>query len=588
MPPSTQDLGAQVNPDGVLYTIWAPDHADASVSVEPKAGGLARRVDLHRDTSGYFQALDPLGVGGDLYTISLDGAPGIPDPASRFQPEGVFGPSQVVDSRVYPWQPVAWQRPAWNGQVVYELHIGTFTPEGTWRAAIDHLDQVRDLGVTVIEIMPVSEWRGRWNWGYDGVYLFAPSHNYGTPDDMRAFVDACHQRGLAVMLDTVYNHVGPAGDHLSHYAGAYFDHGAESPWGRGYNLDGPDSAPVRHMILQNIRYWLTEFRLDGFRMDATQAIKDDSPRHILSEIREIVHAAGGFIIAEDNRNSAAVLDEAERGGWRFDGVWANDFHHTARVSQTREKHTYFVSYLGSADEIVETLKHGWLFTGQYHPFTQKNKGESCSHFPPQQFVYCISNHDQVGNRAWGERMHDLTSPEGYRALSLFLCLIPYTPMLFMGQEWAASSPFLYFTDQPAEVGDAIRAGRRHEFGFTDTDEMLDPQDPDTFRRSALIWEDLRHPAHAKVLDLYRDGLKLRRELFGSANPPRDTWQVQASGNTVVIDYRINRRHLQVYYYMEPTLMEMPHGGRCLIHSNEVCYSDGPLLRSPETLVYCFS
>lgn len=581
---SIGDLGAIVIPKGVQYTLWAPEHATAAAAIRTEDGEL-RRIDLLKDAEGYFHGLDPEGRAGDLYTFSLDDAPGIPDVASRFQVEGVTGPSQVWDSAPFRWKSAKWERPAWCGHIVYELHVGTFTLEGTWLAAIERLPHLRDLGITVIEMMPLAEWSGRWNWGYDGVFLFAPSHNYGTPDDLRAFVDASHGFGIAVMLDIVYNHIGPVGDYLGRSTRKFYNHDDESPWGRGYNFDGPDSGPVRRMVLQNIRYWLEDFRLDGFRMDATHAIKDDSESHILRDVARLVHQAGGFIVAEDDRNSAAVLDAAEQGGWHFDAAWADDFHHTARVSQTREKEAYFASYEGNAAEIVDTLKNGWLFCGQYHPFSGEPRGTNCNHFPPEQFVYCISNHDQVGNRAEGERMHDLVTPEGYRALSLLLCLVPYTPMLFMGQEFAARSPFLYFTDHPDDVGQAILKGRRKEFSLEDDAPMPDPQEGSTFTRSKLQWSDLDLEGNRKVLDLYKAGLKLRRDLFEGRNPGRDTWEVRADGNSVLLEYRLRGRHIQVYYFLEPTDFEMPPKAKCLLRTNDPRFHIGDPTRSPETLVF---
>lgn len=584
MQTTTLDLGAQVTENGVTYTIWAPDHRSAVAAVQ-SPDGERRRIELSRNFDGYFTGVDPTGRAGDLYTYSLDGAPGIPDVASRFQPQGVTGPSQVVEANTFKWKSAKWERPAWCGHVVYELHVGTFTQEGTWARAVERLAHLKELGVTVVEVMPVAQWSGRWNWGYDGVFLFAPSRSYGTPDDFRAFVDACHVLGIAVMLDIVYNHIGPVGDYLGRSTRKFYNHDDESPWGSGYNFDGPDAAPVRNLVLQNIRYWLNDFHLDGFRMDATHAIKDDSDSHILREIAHIVHQAGGFIVAEDDRNSAAVLDEAENGGWHFDAAWADDFHHTARVSQTREKEAYFASYNGDASEIVDTLKNGWLFCGQYHPFSGRPRGTSCHHFPPEQFIYCISNHDQVGNRAEGERMHDLVTPEGYRALSLFLCLVPYTPMLFMGQEFAVRSPFLYFTDHPDDVGQAILKGRREEFKLAEDAPMPDPQEASTFTRSKLQWSDLDLEGNGKVLDLYKAGLKLRRELFDERNPGRDTWEVRADGNSVLLEYRLRGRHIQVYYFLQPTDFVMPPKSKCLLRTNDSQFHTGEPTRSPETLVF---
>jgi maltooligosyltrehalose trehalohydrolase len=292
---------------------------------------------------------------------------------------------------------------------------------------------------------------------------FAPSRCYGTPDDLKALIDACHLRGLAVILDVVFNHLGPEGNYSHQYSDYFFHQGRDNPWGQNFNLDGPNSEPVRALLRQNIRYWLDDFRFDGFRMDATHAVHDPSPVHVMAELADIVHARGGFIIAEDDRNAREILEPHEKKGWNFDAIWADDFHHVMRVSQTAERETYYSIYRGSIDEIVRTLRQGWLYTGQFSSFHKGHRGTPCEDFPPRNFIYCLSTHDQIGNRLLGGRLNDDISPAAYRALSLFLCLVPYTPMLFMGQEWGASSPFLYFTDMPDDLGVKIAEGRKREF-----------------------------------------------------------------------------------------------------------------------------
>ena len=319
------DVGPCLHGEGVTYRVWACGHRAVVVQVE-KATGEKYRVPLEQaKESGYFFGLDARGVAGDFYKISIDGAAAIPDFASHFQPEGVFGRSQVVDAGAYEWRTNHWTRPAYAGQVIYECHLGTFTKAGTYLGAIERLDYLVSLGVTALELMPVADWAGDRNWGYDGVMLFAPAHAYGTPDDFRALVDACHQRGLAVILDIVYNHLGPEGNFSHQYSDFFFHEGKDNPWGQNFNLDGANSEPVRAFLRQNIRYWLTEFRIDGFRMDATHMVHDPSPVHLLSEVAGIVHEHGGFIIAEDDRNSREILESREKRGWNFDGLWSDDF-----------------------------------------------------------------------------------------------------------------------------------------------------------------------------------------------------------------------------------------------------------------------
>src|SRR5580658_491374 len=514
------DLGPCLDASGVTYRVWALGHTSVVAQIE-KQNGTRYSLNLEQaKDSGYFYGIDLGGEPGDLYQFSIDCALPIPDFASHFQPRGILGPSQVVNAKAYRWETINWKRPAWNGQVVYECHIGTFTPEGTFRSAIEKLSHLSSLGVTAIELMPLADWAGERNWGYDGVMLFAPSRSYGAPDDLRALIDACHGHGIAVILDVVFNHLGPEGNYGHQYSDYFFHQGKDNSWGQNFNLDGPNSEPVRAFLRQNIRYWLDDFRIDGFRMDATHALPDSSPVHLLAEIADLVHVRGGFIIAEDERNQREILEPHEKKGWNFDAIWADDFHHTVRVSQTQEQQCYYGMFRGSADEIAQTLRQGWLYCGQMSSLHQKPRGTRCDDFSPERFIHCISNHDQVGNRLLGDRLHQVISPEAYRAISLFLCLTPYTPLLFMGQEWGTTPPFFYFTDMPDYLGMKIAEGRKREFlatGFVtdpgDLKKMPYPNDPDTFLCSKLDWNEISQDKHRRLLNLYQAGLKLRRELF---------------------------------------------------------------------------
>ena len=396
-----------------------------------------------------------------------------------------------------------------------------------------HLAHVRDLGATAIEIMPVADFPGSRNWGYDGVCLYAPAHAYGHPDDFRALVNAAHGVGLAVILDVVYNHFGPDGNYLGLYIGDYLDEAAKTPWGGAIRYGDPAFKGLRDFVAANPTYWMREFHIDGFRLDATHAIFDPSPRHILKEITERIHARGGFAIAEDSRNDSRLILSRELGGFGFDAVWADDLHHTVRVANTRERESYYRDFAGSAAELVETLRHGWLYRGQYSVRRQKRRGTECRHLPPEKFVHCISNHDQIGNSAFGERISDAISDAAYRASSALLCLAPYTPMLFMGQEWRASAPFLFFTEHPPELGKLVVEGRRNEFkefeAFRDPAtraRIPDPQAPTTFARSKLCWSELADPPHAGVLALYRACLSLRQSESAFRPISRSLWQVE--------------------------------------------------------------
>jgi maltooligosyltrehalose trehalohydrolase len=585
------DIGPCLHEDGVTYRVWALGHKEVVVQVE-KCGGNKYSIALDEaKDSGYFHGVDPNGKAGDLYLVSIDGADPIPDFISHYQPRGVFGPSMIVDAARYSWKAQDWQRPAWNGQVIYECHVGTFTKGGTFRAAIEKLDYLASLGITAVEIMPVAEFPGERNWGYDGVLLFAPTHAYGTPDDFRALIDACHQRGLAVILDVVYNHLGPEGNFSHQYSNFFFHEGKDNPWGQNFNLDGPSSHPVRSILTQNIRYWLDDFRIDGFRMDATHAIHDESPVHILAEIAEIVHLRGGFIVAEDDRNERAILAPREQKGWGFDALWSDDFHHSARVSQTGEREYFLSMFEGTAEEIARIVRRGWLYSGQFSAFHKKNRGTPADDLPPQSFVYCISNHDQVGNRWQGTRFHEAIDPAGYRALSLFFCLVPCTPLIFMGQEWAASAPFHYFTDMSDELGRKIVEGRGNEFvkmGFVkdpaELEQMPNPQAEKTYLESKLDWSEQKQPMHAKVLALYKAGLKLRRELFGQENPPRKHWQIESDESSVTIRYRLQGRRTAVHFRVKSGCETRIPRGEIVLSSNAPDFAGATPALVSETVV----
>jgi maltooligosyltrehalose trehalohydrolase len=528
-------IGAEPEAGGTRFRVWAP----AARSVEVILYGQTERaVALQPSGDGYFAALVSGAAVGDRYRYRLNGAETYPDPASRRQPEGVHGPSQIVDPRAYSWSDDGWSGLDPERLVIYELHVGTFTPEGTFRAAIEKLDHVMELGVTAVEVMPIANFPGERNWGYDGVQLFAPATAYGTADDFRAFVDAAHARGLGVILDVVYNHLGPEGNYIPAITGGrFFTDRHKTPWGDAVNFDGSNSGPVRDFVLHNALYWAHEYHVDGLRLDATHAIVDDSEVHILQEIARAMHALSParVVIAEDERNERRLVTPESDGGYGLDAVWADDLHHQLRRLTAGDSEGYFAPYEGTLDAVAETLRKGWSDEGGLTPGGER-RGTPAADLRPAAFVHCIQNHDQVGNRALGERLNHEIPPAVYRALSALLLLGPYTPLLWMGQEWAASSPFQYFTDHPAELGRLVTAGRREEFkhfsAFQDPgrrDLIPDPQAVETFERSRLVWGERGDPRHSGVLRLYRELLRLRASVPALRSSTRQTFRVGTIG-----------------------------------------------------------
>jgi maltooligosyltrehalose trehalohydrolase len=529
-----EGVGAHVTEEGVRYSVWAPNHSSVDVAIE---GPNGRRVPLFQDEDGFWNGLDPAGKAGDRYLFVLSNDRGFPDPASRYQPYGVHGPSECIDHTAYSWECRAWSRPGWCGQSIYELHIGTFTREGTFRAAIGKLDHVKSLGVEAIEIMPLADFAGSHNWGYDGVALYAPARCYGQPNDLKALIDAAHQRGLAVILDVVYNHLGPEGNYLPQFSPDYFRREGGTPWGSTPNLDGPRHRQVRDFFLGNAAAWLDDYRIDGLRVDATHALQDNSSTPFLAELSCLVHAREGFLMAEDDRNSTRILRQRDGRGYQFDAAWADDFHHQVRVALTGAHESYFGAYSGTPLDLAATLDHGWTYRGQAYPFWRgRPRGEPCRHLPSSAFVVCIENHDQVGNRARGERLEHLVTRAQFRAASMLLCLGPYVPMIFMGQEWASNSPFLFFTDLEEEHEGSVLAGRKREFRecglIHGIDEMPDPEDPQTFERSKLDWGG----GDESVLALYRACLAERHRYLLPRDRERERWEAGVVGDAVVVRY----------------------------------------------------
>jgi maltooligosyltrehalose trehalohydrolase len=516
LPQRRLPVGAEILSSGEAhFRVWAPRRRAVEVALE--GGG---HTSLSADGEGYFSGTAREARAGSLYKYRLDGGESFPDPASRFQPEGPHGPSQVIDPAAYRWQDGEWKGLSLPGQVLYEMHLGTFTKEGTWAAAVRELPALREVGVTVVEVMPVADFAGRFGWGYDGVDLYAPTRLYGPPDAMRAFVDEAHRLGLGVILDVVYNHLGPSGNYLPQFSERYFTDKYGTEWGEPFNYDGPDSAPVREFISSNAAYWIAEFHLDGLRLDATQSMHDGSPEHVLAAVaREARRAAGSrsiILVAENEPQHTRLVRPPEQGGYGIDAVWNDDFHHSAMVALTGRREAYYSDYRGAPQELVSALKYGYLYQGQRYRWQGLRRGTPTFGLAHPAFVTFIQNHDQVANSARGRRGHALTSPGRWRALTALMLLGPGTPMLFQGQEHASSKPFLFFADHEGDLSTAVRAGRRQflsQFRSLALEEwtpvLPDPSDTATFERCRL--DHGEREQHREAWLLHRDLLQLRRE-----------------------------------------------------------------------------
>ncbi len=514
-------MGAEVSESGVHFRVWAPRSKSAEVVLfasESAADGAAYPLEAEGD--GYFSGTATEAETGSLYRFRLDSGL-FPDPASRFQPAGPHGPSQVVDSADFAWTDALWKGVGTEGQVLYEMHIGTFTAEGTWRAATEHLPYLAELGITILEVMPVADFPGRFGWGYDGVNLFAPTRLYGTPDDFRLFVNRAHELGLGVILDVVYNHFGPDGCCLREFSPDYFSTKWKNEWGDPINFDGKNSGPVREYFLANAGYWIEEFHLDGLRLDATQQIFDDSPKNILGELAARVREAGRgrstYLVGENEPQDVQLIRPAAEGGYAMDSLWNDDFHHSAVVALTGRNEAYYSDYHGAPQEFVSMVKRGFLYQGQRYKWQKKRRGTASLHLHPAHFVTFLQNHDQVANSLRGRRIHELAAPGAYRALSALFLLGPNTPMLFQGQEFAASSPFFYFADHHPELARAVSAGRQ-EFlrQFPSVSSLASelakivaaPERAETFEQCKL--DHGERESHGAILRLHADLLRLRR------------------------------------------------------------------------------
>ncbi len=512
-------FGAEFQPGGgVRFSLWAPNHERITVQLDGAEAALA----MQRESDGWHRLTTDCAGPGSRYRFILPDGFAVPDPASRYQPADVHGPSEVVDPQDYAWQDSDWHGRPWTASVIYELHIGSFTETGTFLGAIERLDHLVELGVTVLELMPVADFPGRRNWGYDGVLPYAPDSSYGRPEHLKALIDAAHARGLMVILDVVYNHFGPEGNYLSLYAPQFFNSRRHTPWGAAINFDADDNHSVREFFIHNALYWLEEFHLDGLRLDAVHAFVDDSAVHILEELAQRVRSAAlprsAHLILENEHNQARWLARGARGeGTLYDAQWNDDMHHVLHVAASGESEGYYGDYIGRTDRLGRALAQGFAFQGEVMPYRGAARGEPCVHLPPAAFVAFIQNHDQVGNRALGERLTAIADPAALRAVTALYLLLPQIPMLFMGEEWHSSRPFPFFCDFGPELADAVRDGRRQEFAhfaaFSDAGGRAmipDPQALQTFEDSKLDWERMSDPRHAATLRWYRDLLAVRR------------------------------------------------------------------------------
>jgi maltooligosyltrehalose trehalohydrolase len=534
--------GPSFEEGGIRFRLWAPAQKRVSLALE----GRGSRIPMKECDDGFFEVfVEGIGAGA-LYRFELSDGMQVPDPASRFQPQDVHGPSETVDHEAYRWSE-RWPGRAWDDVVLYELHIGAFTPEGTFADAAHKLDHLVEFGATAIEIMPVADFRGRWGWGYDGVFPYAPDAVYGRPEHFKALVEAAHQRGVAVLLDVVYNHFGPEGNYLSSYAPDFFTSRHRTPWGEAIDFDGPTARPVRDFVIENAEYWIDAFRLDGLRLDAVHAIKDDSRPDIVDELGARLRSRFDrtiHLLLENENNEPQRLVRYRRKPLLYTAQWNDDVHHVLHVAATHESSSYYADY-GDTKLLARALAEGFAYQGELSSHRGAARGAPSADLPPGAFVAFIQNHDQIGNRAFGERLSAIASPAAVRALASVYLLLPQTPMLFMGEEWAAGQPFPFFCDFDGDLAEAVRSGRRAEFArfpeFADPQQAAKIPDPiaeSTFLSAKLDWSRI----DAERLAFYRAALAARRE------------------------------------HVRPLLPEIEHGGRSSVFSEQavrVVWQAGP-------------
>lgn len=540
-------LGANPQPDGsCLFVLWAPDAPKAELHI---VSPMEQLILMERDEQGYHRARVDAAAVGTRYYYRINGGSDLPDPASRFQPEGVHGPSEIVDPQ-FAWSDRSWRGVALREYVIYELHVGTFTPEGTFDAIIPFLPELKELGVTAIELMPVAQFPGKRNWGYDGVGLYAVQNSYGGPEALKRLVNVAHEHGLAMILDVVYNHVGPEGNYLGRL-GPYFTHTYKTPWGPALNFDGPHSDGVREFFIENALYWQTEFHFDALRLDAVHAIRDIGALPFLRELKDETAERAKILnrsfhlIAEVDLNAPRFILPHDRGGYGMDAQWADDFHHCLHVLLTGERRGYYEDYTGKLEQFAKVWREGYAFTGEYSPFRKARHGQPTEGTSLKQFVVCAQNHDQVGNRMLGDRLSNLVDFESLKLAAACVLLSPFTPLIFMGEEYGEPAPFQYMVDHgDQKLLEAVRKGRRAEFAsFGWSGEVPDPASEATFVRSRLNHSLRQKGNHQKLLLFHRKLLSLRREHHCITRAERSDMKVTVRGDL-----------LEVHYCAEPELL----------------------------------
>lgn len=561
------EMGADLSGEGgCSFRVWAPDRQSVGVMIED--GAFPAPIPMSKGIDGYFHATVPNIKAGMRYRYILDGDTERPDPVSRSLPEGVHGPSEVVDPGEFTWTDKKWKGIKLNGSIFYEVHIGTFTSGGTFKDAIRKIPYLKRLGVTVVEIMPVAQFPGERNWGYDGAGIYAPQNSYGGPEGLKKLVDACHREGLAVCLDVVYNHLGPEGNYL-HGFGPYFTNKYHTPWGDAVNFDGPHSDGVRRFVLDNALYWVTEYHIDALRLDAVHGIFDLSAKHILAELKDAVCEQASrlgrevMVIAESDLNDTRIIQSRAQGGYGLDGQWSDDFHHAVHATLTGEKAGYYRDF-GGLEDILKAIMEGFVYDGKYSVCRKRRHGNSAKGFPREAFVVSIQNHDQVGNRAFGDRLSVLVSFEKQKLAAGLLMLSPATPLIFMGEEYGETANFQYFIDHgDAHLVRSVRDGRKKEFEGFGWDDIPDPADKTTFLSSKLKWDLLGKKKHKQMFTFYKDLIDFRKRISGArvdALKFKDA-RILGGGAGLVMNYRKKGKALGMFFSFSGTSVDwVPKAG----------------------------
>ena len=562
------------------FRVWAPAAGKAEVEVTGTRVAMTSTGER-----GWFEVEVPEADAGSDYRFALDGGDPLPDPRSAHQPQGVHGPSRVVDHTAFPWTDEGWRGAHLPSAVVYELHVGTFTPEGTFDAVITRLDHLVSLGVDVVELLPVNQFAGNRGWGYDGVDLYAPHHGYGGPDGLKRLVDACHGRGIGVVMDVVYNHLGPSGNYLAHF-GPYFTDRYATPWGRAVNLDGPGSEEVRRFFVDNAAMWLEHYHCDGLRLDAVHSIVDTSAVHLLEQLAQRDEDLSArlrrplFLVAESDLNDPRVVRRREVGGYGIDAQWSDDFHHALHAVLTGETVGYYQDF-GRMDQLATALRRAFVYAGEYSAYRRRPHGRLDQGLGGHRFLAYSQNHDQVGNRARGERSSGLMSQGRLKVAAALVLASPFVPMLFQGEEWGATTPFQYFTDhEDPDLGRAVSVGRRREFaafGWS-PDDVPDPQDPATFERSRLDWSEPGREPHRGLLDWYRLLIELRRKLpeLTEGRLDRVRTRYHEDGRWLVLE----RGAVAVACNLGQSEVRLPVAGRLVAASDPEVGADGTAVGLP--------